>query len=250
MLDVPSCLSSIALSYVTCYRIALSAWVDVTALSNSTMCSRSDFRFSDVIIMQVFVLWWSCSPLRPWWCHLSLWYTTFLLFRWKRVVDILVLEMHCGKISNYTLFFKLCIRAHIWHMMLSEKTYTFDCMKHNTPLFPPLSNLGHILCGRLGHTIALGCEGIWWTSGLSFNLNIWITEIYMWLFVMFLISLQLKTADADAAKTLLSYLMFSSFPVVVSSFVHSSISHISHHSHQFHLVVSNSFNMYIQYKLN
>lgn len=48
--------------------------------------------------------------------------------------------------------------------------------KHTFPLFPLLSNLGHILCGRLGHTIPLGFEGIWRTSGPSLNLNIWITE--------------------------------------------------------------------------
>lgn len=62
---------------------------------------------------------------------------------------------------------------------------------------------------------------------------------------MFLISRRLKTADADTAKTLPSYLMFS----CGCSFDRSFISHISHHSHQFHLV-SNSFYMYIQYKLN
>lgn len=45
------------------------------------------------------------------------------------------------------------------------------------PFFSPplLSNLGHILCGRLGHTTPLGFAGIWRTAGPSLNLNIWIT---------------------------------------------------------------------------
>lgn len=61
------------------------------------------------------------------------------------------------------------------HLVAGNKKRT-DSDAHTFFLFPLLSNLGHILCGRLGHTIPLGFEGIWWTSGSSLNLNIWITE--------------------------------------------------------------------------
>lgn len=49
---------------------------------------------------------------------------------------------------------------------------TFPSLFFSPPL---LSNLGHILCGRLGHTTPLGFAGIWRTAGPSLNLNIWIT---------------------------------------------------------------------------
>lgn len=67
-----------------------------------------------------------------------------------------------------------CIRRPFTFGSLKCKAHT-NADTHSS-FSPLLSNLGHILCGRLDHTIPLGFEGIWRTSGLSLNLNIWITE--------------------------------------------------------------------------
>lgn len=46
---------------------------------------------------------------------------------------------------------------HIWQVEMQSTAFLTDA---HTFLFPLLSNLGHILCGRLGHTIPVGFEGI------------------------------------------------------------------------------------------
>lgn len=132
-------------------------------------------------------------------------------------------------------------------------TFTFGslkCKAHadadaHSSFSPLLSNLGHILCGRLGHTIPLGFEGIWWTSGPSLNLNIWITE---WCVNK---SLCLTLRSFSFLKLNRCVPGVSFFPLSVYSFprVYSSRA-LTSHPVQHHLPVSHSFKMYIHPELN
>lgn len=121
--------------------------------------------------------------------------------------------------------------------------------RHTFLLFPLLSNLGHILCGRLGHTIPVGSEGIWWTAGPNLNLNIWITEIRVntspcLTFRMFSL-LRLNHWVLRVSFFLSSVYSFPCAPLLVCS----SRAHISH-PRQLYLLVSHSFKMYIRTELN
>lgn len=121
----------------------------------------------------------------------------------------------------------------------------------HSPLFPLLSNLGHILCGRLGHTIPLGFEGIWWTSGPSLNLNIWITERC----VNMSLCLTFRTFSLLKLNRWGPIVSFFPPPSSVYSFpcaspMVCSSSALTSHPLQLYLLVSHSFKMYIHTELN
>lgn len=122
--------------------------------------------------------------------------------------------------------------------------------RHTFPPFPLLSNLGHILCGRLGHTIPLGFEGIWWTSGPSLNLNIWITErcVNMSLCLTFRTFSLLKLNCWVPRVSFFPPSSVYSFPCA-SPMVCSS-SALTSQPLQLYLLVSRSFKMYIHTELN
>lgn len=137
-----------------------------------------------------------------------------------------------------------CIRQHLGLTVWNAKhTQTQAHIPSSPP--PPLSNLGHILCGRLGHTIPLGFEGIWWTSGLGLNLNIWITEKCVntsLCFTFWIFSLPMLWVIFFLPSTVYS---IPCSPLMVCS----PRAHIWH-PHQLYLLLSHSFKMYIHAELN
>lgn len=141
-----------------------------------------------------------------------------------------------------------CPRRPFTFGSLKCKAHT-DADTHSS-FSPLLSNLGHILCGRLGHTIPLGFEGIWRTSGLSLNLNIWITErcVNTSLCLTFRIFSSQQLNRWVLRVSFFPHHLFIPFPcaplMVCSSRAHTS------HPLQLYLLVSHSFKMYIRNELN
>lgn len=170
--------------------------------------------------------------------------------------------VHLLKILNVTVFplgwwllvtksFQKAATLDVVHIWQFEMRSTLR-HRHTFLLFPLLSNLGHILCGRLGHTIPLGFEGIWWTSVPSFNLNIWVTE--KWVNTSLCLTFRIfSSCEINYWVLRVSFFppssvySFPSDPLLVCS------SRACTHTHtlaSIHLPVSHSFKMYIHTELN
>lgn len=139
-----------------------------------------------------------------------------------------------------------CIKHRRSHFAAWNAKHT-DADAHSS-FSPLLSNLGHILCGRLGHTIPLGFEGIWRTSGPSLNLNIWITDRRVntslcLTFQIFWVGLTIELQEP--AFFLSSVYSLPCAPLLICS----SAAHASY-SCQLYLLLSHSFKMYIHTELN
>lgn len=135
-----------------------------------------------------------------------------------------------------------------WNVMLTFGS--FECKAKTFLLFPLLSNLGHILCGRLGHTISVGFEGIWWTSGPSLNLNIWITErrVNMQLCLTFqILSLLKLNCPVSRVSSPPPHHLFNPSPALCCWNAHPEN---TYHIHTSSISLSQSFKMYIHTELN